>query len=66
MNAVNFYLSKDLCITVSTKILSITIVFNIDNNKKVCFLNTKFGILEWFLKNLTLITEVMAAEYNNK
>jgi len=34
----NIYIIK--CITVSTKILSSTTIFNIDNNKK-CFLSSK-------------------------
>ncbi len=56
-----FYSSKnhEKCFAVSTKLLSKTTVFNIDN----FFLEHQISILEWFLKDhVTLKTEVMAAE----
>ncbi len=46
---------------VSTKILSSTTVFNIDNNNKKKVLEQQISILEWFLKDhVTLKTGVIA------
>ncbi len=41
-------MNKIKCITVSTKILGSTTVFNVDNNQK--FLEYQISILLWFLK----------------
>ncbi len=50
---------------VSTKMLSRTTVFSIDNNNK-CLFEQKISMLEWFLKDyVTLKTGVMMMENNS-
>ncbi len=46
---------ENKCITISTKILNSTTVFNIDNNK-IFFPEHQISILEWSLKDVTLKT----------
>ncbi len=47
-----FYLIKESCIMVSKKILSITTVFNINDEQQI-------SVLEWFLKDHVTLNNVM-------